>query len=145
MLSPQHPKLISQYQIVNSKSLSHPIAKRLAHPTKPADHDLVFMQNKPNFLMPKMNATFVPTEAYENENVFILQQNKPNQTQLNPVSNAKERCSGRRGRETRGQRTGTEVKSENAKCKTGESARSAALRAGSCGGGGVAEMIKDEG
>jgi hypothetical protein len=45
----------------------------------PAD---CFMQNKPNFLLPKMNATLLLTEAYANENDLTLQQNKPNQTKF---------------------------------------------------------------
>jgi hypothetical protein len=40
------------------------------------------MQNKPNFHLPKMNATLVPTKAYGNQTSFVLHENKPNQTQF---------------------------------------------------------------
>jgi len=39
------------------------------------------MQNKPNFRNDKMNTTFLLTKDYENEIVFMLTKNKPNQTQ----------------------------------------------------------------
>jgi len=40
------------------------------------------MQNKPNFRKYKMKLNFYLTKDYENEFVFKLQENKPNQTQL---------------------------------------------------------------
>jgi hypothetical protein len=40
------------------------------------------MQNKANFRNNKMKTTFLLTKDYENEIVFMLTKNKPNQTQL---------------------------------------------------------------
>ena len=45
------------------------------------------MQNKPNFLNARMNVTSVLTKDYENKPLCGRGQNKPNQTQLNPISN----------------------------------------------------------
>jgi len=46
------------------------------------------MQNKPNFLLPKMNANFLLTKDYKNETAFAPKQNKPNQTQSKNQTNA---------------------------------------------------------
>ncbi|MHC4239516.1 MAG: hypothetical protein ACYSUC_07135, partial [Planctomycetota bacterium] len=55
-----------------SSPASHPMPRRLAHPAKLSDHDLIIMQNKPNFHLPRINPNFLPTKAYENENAFRL-------------------------------------------------------------------------
>jgi len=47
---------------------------------KSQNYDLI-MQNKPNFLKDKTNATLFATKDYENETAFRLQKNKPNQSQ----------------------------------------------------------------
>ena len=47
----------------------------------------LFMQNKPNLLNPKTTVTSVLTKAYRNIRPYSRAQNKPNQTQLNPISN----------------------------------------------------------
>jgi hypothetical protein len=47
------------------------------------------MQNKPNLLRGKTNATFFATKYYENNLCLVLLENKPNtnpiQTQSNPI------------------------------------------------------------
>jgi len=48
--------------------------------------DWSFMQNKPNFLKAKMNVNSIPTKDYENECLLRGCQNKPNQTQSNPMA-----------------------------------------------------------
>ncbi|MHC4620723.1 MAG: hypothetical protein ACYTEQ_23495 [Planctomycetota bacterium] len=65
-----------------SNPATHPIARQLAHPAGLGDHDLIIMQNKPNFSCLKDNASSLPTKAYENENAFRLQENKPNKSQF---------------------------------------------------------------
>ncbi len=47
----------------------------------------LFMQNKPNLLDAQMNVTSALTKDYENKPLYGHGQNKPNQTQLNPISN----------------------------------------------------------
>jgi len=47
------------------------------------------MQNKPNFLMPKMNATLAFTKDYENEAAFSLHENKPNLSRRSLLATAK--------------------------------------------------------
>ena len=88
MLDAEHPKLTTQYKIVNSKSGPFPIAKQLAHPAKLANYNLIIMQNKPNSRIAKMNLTFFPTKDYKNETAFGPKQNKPNQTQFKNQTNA---------------------------------------------------------
>ncbi len=41
---------------------------------------------------PKMNENLFATKVYENITTFRLEQNKPNQTQLKPISEAKKCC-----------------------------------------------------
>jgi len=62
-----------------SISLGLPPAKTFAKTSAPAE---LIMQNKPNFLIAKMNASFVPTNGYENENAFRLRKYKPSQSQF---------------------------------------------------------------
>jgi hypothetical protein len=47
----------------------------------------LFMQNKPNFRESKMNVSAVKTNGYENNQLSGRRENKPNQTQTNPISN----------------------------------------------------------
>ena len=44
----------------------------------------LFMQNKPNSKIGKMNATFYSTKAYEKNGALRLSQNSPKQTQFKP-------------------------------------------------------------
>ncbi|MHC4069144.1 MAG: hypothetical protein ACYSR8_06135 [Planctomycetota bacterium] len=46
-----------------------------------------FMQNKPNFKITEMNSNPYLTMDYRNETPLRQPQNKPNQTQSNPISN----------------------------------------------------------
>ena len=46
----------------------------------------LFMQNKPNLLEAQMNVNSLITIDYENISDWTLGQNKPNQSQLNPIS-----------------------------------------------------------
>ena len=46
----------------------------------------LFMQNKPNLLNALINVTSVITKHYENKGLCEHRENKPNQTQLNPIS-----------------------------------------------------------
>ncbi|MHC4060802.1 MAG: hypothetical protein ACYSR6_04210, partial [Planctomycetota bacterium] len=59
-------------QTTTASPASHAMPRRLAHPAKLRDHDLIIMQNKPNFHLPRINPNFLPTKAYENENAFRL-------------------------------------------------------------------------
>jgi hypothetical protein len=79
---PLAPNQTPPSQTTPSNSASHHMPRRLAHPSRLANNPLVIMQNKANFLMAKMNATFVRTKDYENNNAFSLRENKPNQTQF---------------------------------------------------------------
>jgi hypothetical protein len=84
---PLAPNPTPPSQTTPSNSASHRMPRRLAHPTRLANHRLVIIQNKANFLMAKMNATLVRKKDYENENAFSLQENKPDQTQFQKQTN----------------------------------------------------------
>jgi hypothetical protein len=45
----------------------------------------LFMQNKPNLMNAKIYVTSFLTKAYENQRLYGQDQNKPNQTQSNPI------------------------------------------------------------
>ncbi len=45
------------------------------------------MQNKPNFQKSQMNLNLYNTKAYERKRNWTLGENKPNQSQLKPISN----------------------------------------------------------
>ena len=45
----------------------------------------LFMQNKPNFQKSQMNVNPYNTTDYENKSDWTLGENKPNQTQSNPI------------------------------------------------------------
>ncbi len=59
-------------------------------------------QNKPNFKIGKMNATFFTTKPYENRPLRSLPENKPNQTQSQnpppPIAARSNKCAGNPGR-----------------------------------------------
>jgi len=78
---PRIPKAGPLFQSTPAHQATKRTAKQLAHPGRLRSHDTIVMQNKANFLMSKMNASFFLTKGYGNENAFRLKENKPNQTQ----------------------------------------------------------------
>ncbi len=52
---------------------------------EPSTNQLLFMQNKPNFQDVQMNVSILLQMTYENISNWTIGQNKPNQTQSNPI------------------------------------------------------------
>jgi len=51
---------------------------------EPSTNQLLFMQNKPNFLRSQMNIKLYNTKDYENKYNWTLGQNKPNSNPIKP-------------------------------------------------------------
>jgi hypothetical protein len=79
-------------QTTTASPASHAMPRRLAHPAKLRDHDLIIMQNKPNFHPPKIKLSSLKTMNYEQIAMNNANKNKPKQTQSNPISTARRRC-----------------------------------------------------
>jgi hypothetical protein len=71
-----------------SNPATHPMARRLAHTTNPRNHDLIIMQNKPNFPAPRMNLSSIKTMNYEQITMNNAHKYKPNQSQFQNQENA---------------------------------------------------------